>query len=80
MRVEDPQIITTNLSEEKEGQLHVGSNHGTGGYLQKLASLREPDSIVALLQLRILFQNLAHYRNLGIDIHEETVLHILKNE
>lgn len=48
--------------------------------LQKLASLREAHSVVALLQFRVLSENLTHRCYLGIDIQEEAVLHILKEE
>ena len=48
--------------------------------LQKLASLGEPHSIVALLQFRILSKNLTHCCYLEVDIQKEAVLHILKEK
>ena len=44
---------------------------------QKLASLGESHSVVALLQFRILSKNLTHCCYLGVDIQKEAVLHIL---
>lgn len=48
--------------------------------LQKLASLGESHSVVALLQFRILSKCLTHCCYLGIDIQEEAVFHVLKKK
>ena len=64
--------------KKKRNQFHVIGI--TEMNSQKLASLGESHSIVALLQFRILSKNLTHCCYLGIDIQEEAVLHILKEE